>query len=653
MKSATRIWLVFAACVVLLATILAGLALWTLRLERERAAARQQLVDGRNALALEERINSAFWRIDSLLTLLISQEAARDPADYAPFLAVETEGRGFAPAGSPEPSPLLETPSEFVRLHFQVAGDGTVTSPQAPQASVCEMAISCGADLGQMTKACQLLEELRPELGFQQVRGLCPTAGNFTSVRLAPWVVEQNRPAPLGNDSGSGPALPLWADRNAVVDKEPGTNRSWFLERAANVDRAMASYIDANGGREVDSRAKQTANAMLNIHQSNQQQQGLSAGEPAAVGLMRPVWLGARLLLVREVIMNGEAVIQGCWLDWDRLAHYLEGEVGDLFSDISFSPVRPDQPINPARTLTTLPVAIDFPAGAAIGLPLPPGDAPVKGGVWPALVAASLTSLLAVVALGVLLAGVQRLSERRATFVSAVSHELRTPLTTFRLYSEMLADGMVTDPAKQAEYLQTLKSEAERLGHLVDNVLTYAGLDRRTTATIRQRVQVAQLLDRARPVLERMTHQAGCRLSETLEPDALQQMVETDVAAVERVLVNLVDNGLKYGRDEKRPEISLNVRRDLDWIEIGIRDYGPGVSAARRKKMFDEFSRCDEDAAGSQPGVGLGLALSRRIARGLDARLVYEPREPGSAFLLRLPVAPELPESGPARQTRV
>ena len=77
-----------------------------------------------------------------------------------------------------------------------------------------------------------------------------------------------------------------------------------------------------------------------------------------------------------------------------------------------------------------------------------------------------------------LLAGVVALSERRAAFVSSVTHELRTPLTTFRMYADMLARGMVPDAERRQQYLETLRTEAERLTHLVENVLSYARLER-------------------------------------------------------------------------------------------------------------------------------------------------------------------------------
>ncbi len=79
-----------------------------------------------------------------------------------------------------------------------------------------------------------------------------------------------------------------------------------------------------------------------------------------------------------------------------------------------------------------------------------------------------------------MLRGVLALSERRASFVSAVTHELRSPLTTFRMYAEMLAEGMVRDEQQRDRYLSTLRQEADRLSHLVDNVLQYARLGTRT-----------------------------------------------------------------------------------------------------------------------------------------------------------------------------
>src|SRR5204863_5142335 len=112
----------------------------------------------------------------------------------------------------------------------------------------------------------------------------------------------------------------------------------------------------------------------------------------------------------------------------------------------------------------------------------------------------------AALAAGVLLRGVLILSERRAAFVSAVTHELRTPLTTFRMYSEMLSEGMVPDESQRRHYLSTLKAEADRLFHLIENVLSYARLERGRRKTLRTAGTVEQLL---RPIVARLSERAA------------------------------------------------------------------------------------------------------------------------------------------------
>src|SRR5439155_9919455 len=111
-----------------------------------------------------------------------------------------------------------------------------------------------------------------------------------------------------------------------------------------------------------------------------------------------------------------------------------------------------------------------------------------------------------------LLRGALGLSERRGTFVSAVTHELRTPLTTFRLYTEMLDEGMVAGADSQRAYLKTLRAEADRLGHLIENVLAFARLERGRAADDREVVAPADLLGRLVPRLALRARQAGMEL---------------------------------------------------------------------------------------------------------------------------------------------
>src|SRR6185503_105408 len=154
--------------------------------------------------------------------------------------------------------------------------------------------------------------------------------------------------------------------------------------------------------------------------------------------------------------------------------------------------------------------------------------------------------LLAAVAVAVLLHGAVSLSERRGAFVSAVTHELRTPLTTFKMYSEMLADGMVPEESKRRHYLNTLCSEANRLSHLVENVLAYARIERGSARSRVERVSLGQLIDRVKPRLDQRAAQTEMQVVVDSEDKALDTVVNVDASAVEQILFNLVDNACKY-----------------------------------------------------------------------------------------------------------
>jgi signal transduction histidine kinase len=253
--------------------------------------------------------------------------------------------------------------------------------------------------------------------------------------------------------------------------------------------------------------------------------------------------------------------------------------------------------------------------------------------------------LLAAAAAAALLHGTLALSERRAAFVSAVTHELRTPLTTFKLYSEMLAEDMVTEPAQRKKYLATLSAEAARLGHLVENVLSYARLERGQARQHREHLSVRELVERLAPRLAERAEMAGLALAPDTTAPAADAGLEIDVAAVEQILFNLVDNACKYaGPDAADRTIHLEVRPapgPSRFATLRVRDHGPGLSKEAARRLFQPFSRSTAAAARGVPGVGLGLALSRRLARSLGGTLSHDSEiTDGAAFLLRLPLGP-------------
>ncbi len=179
------------------------------------------------------------------------------------------------------------------------------------------------------------------------------------------------------------------------------------------------------------------------------------------------------------------------------------------------------------------------------------------------------------------------MSERRAAFVSAVTHELRTPLTTFRMYVEMLAEGMVRDEKTRSNYLGTLCCEADRLVHLVENVLAYTRLERGGPAARIEPVRVAELLRRTGNRLASRAVQADFSLQVSVLPDVLESEVIADPVAVEQILFDLVDNACKYARLADNRMIELQIARHKDRVLLKLHDHGPGVTGRERGRVSD------------------------------------------------------------------
>jgi signal transduction histidine kinase len=238
-----------------------------------------------------------------------------------------------------------------------------------------------------------------------------------------------------------------------------------------------------------------------------------------------------------------------------------------------------------------------------------------------------------------LLRAVMALSERRAAFVSAVTHELRTPLTTFRMYAEMLSQGMVRDEGDRRSYLETLRIEADRLTHLVTNVLAYARLERGRPGGRIETISVEKLLDIATGRLADRAAQAGLALAIEAQDEVMRQAVLADPAIVEQILFNLLDNACKYASTAAAKTLHLSAETIKGTASIRLRDHGPGVSSAGQRRLFQPFHKSANEAANSAPGVGLGLALSKRLAREMGGDLRYEANGQGACFALSLRIA--------------
>ncbi len=361
--------------------------------------------------------------------------------------------------------------------------------------------------------------------------------------------------------------------------------------------------------------------------------EGVSLGSPFEVnhGAWTPFWLDGDLLLGRQVWVGRREVLQGIWLDWKGVQDLLQSVTVELLPGSTFAPLEAGGGESRDRRMSSLPVKL-VPGRQTVALP---GRAPSRALLF---VGWGMVLIGALAGGWVLRRGLE-LGERRVAFASAVTHELRSPLTTFKLYSELLARGMVPDPAERQELLETLLREADRLDHLVKNVLAYARLETGREGAL-EPVGVDDLLTRIQPRLAERAQAGGLRLEVDIPAPVGGSLLRVDPLLVEQVLFNLVDNAAKYAGGGSDPRLRLEGSLIPGRVGLRLRDFGPGIGRADRRHLFQPFHKSAQHAARTAPGVGLGLALCRGLARGLGGDLILEDTlEPGASFLLTLPTA--------------
>jgi signal transduction histidine kinase len=226
------------------------------------------------------------------------------------------------------------------------------------------------------------------------------------------------------------------------------------------------------------------------------------------------------------------------------------------------------------------------------------------------------------------------LNHLKTEFISTVSHELRTPLSSIQGLTELLQEGKVRDRAKREELLDVLASESGRLSRLVHNILDFGKIEQQTKVYHFERTEAGPLVEEAVMVLRHRLEEAGFRLQLRFPPGAVWLTVDRD--AVKQVLINLIDNAMKYSPEDKEIEIQVLARPGE--VEIQVSDRGIGIRPEQRDRIFDKFYRAPEATLVNPKGVGLGLKIVKHImdAHRGDVRVESRP-DRGSTFRLIFP----------------
>ena len=230
-----------------------------------------------------------------------------------------------------------------------------------------------------------------------------------------------------------------------------------------------------------------------------------------------------------------------------------------------------------------------------------------------------------------------KLARLKSDFVANVSHELRTPLALIRLYAETLELGRLTAQEKYQEYFRIIREESERLTALINNILDFSRIEAGRKEYDFKETNLCELVRTTLESYRFQIEQNGFAFEENISGDI--PPVNVDREAIARSLLNLVNNALKYSKEQKY--IGVRLYRSNGSVKLEVQDRGIGIAAAEQDKIFEKFYRCGDPLVHNTKGSGLGLSLVRHIAQAHGGNVSVESiPDQGSKFTIALPIDP-------------
>jgi two-component system phosphate regulon sensor histidine kinase PhoR len=225
----------------------------------------------------------------------------------------------------------------------------------------------------------------------------------------------------------------------------------------------------------------------------------------------------------------------------------------------------------------------------------------------------------------------KRAEATRRDFVANASHELRTPIAAIRAAAETLLAGAVGDPVAARPFVEIVSRHAERLARLTHDLLDLSRLESRQWTFELAAVDAAAAARQVVELAAGAAREKGLALRSEV-PDGT--LVLADARALEQVLVNLVDNGVKY---TAHGSVTISAHRDAEWWVVSVADTGSGIDRHHLPRIFERFYRIDAGRSREAGGSGLGLAIVKHLVQGMRGEVGVESGSTGSRFWVRLP----------------
>ena len=227
----------------------------------------------------------------------------------------------------------------------------------------------------------------------------------------------------------------------------------------------------------------------------------------------------------------------------------------------------------------------------------------------------------------------QQIERMRADFVANASHELRTPLASLSGFIETIQGAAKNDEKAQARFLDLMRSQAERMKRLIDDLLSLSRIEMNEHVRPNDKVDLAQVAHHVRDVLSGMAKDLGCDVKVTAA-GPLNVLGSRDELV--QVVQNLIENALKYAGSGKLVVVEL--KRSGGMAELAVRDQGPGIAAEHIPRLTERFYRVNVQESRSRGGTGLGLAIVKHILNRHRGRLaITSELGRGSTFTIRIP----------------
>jgi signal transduction histidine kinase len=227
----------------------------------------------------------------------------------------------------------------------------------------------------------------------------------------------------------------------------------------------------------------------------------------------------------------------------------------------------------------------------------------------------------------------QQLAQLRVDFVSGVSHELRTPLAQIRLFAELLRNGKLRSDQERERSFGIIDEEAQRLTYLVENVLAFARSEHGRTKVVAEPLAMDVEMEAAIDAFAPLARVRRAKIRSTIEPGLVARV---DPRALRQIVLNLLDNAVKYGPVGQAVDVKLS--GSADRITISVADKGPGVPKSEREKIWDPYVRLSRETESAAGGSGIGLSIVRELVRLHEGQAWVDDAPGGGArFVVEFP----------------